>query len=362
MPAEIPDRPQSEADLLALVGRELVRRLPPSWRTDLIAQPGYGRDRPDALLRLLAPDGTLAEIPVEAKATLNARDVPAVLDQLRSTRIGDPAGAAALVVSRYIAPRPRAMLAEAGVSYMDATGNLRIVLERPAVFLEATGASADPWRGPERETRTLRGKPAARVVRALVDFTPPLGIRELSKRSGASLGSTYRTVDFLDKEALIARGADGAVVDVRWADLLRRWSEDYSFQGSNQVRAGLEPRGPERVLGRLRGSEGRYAITGSLSARRVGGVASPQLAMVFTTDPDLLAELLELRESSGAANVLLARPFDELVFERSVTEDEVRYAAFSQTAVDLLGGPGRDPAEGEALIEWMAANEGDWRG
>lgn len=361
MPAEIPDRPDSEVDLLTLLGRELERRLPRSWRLELVSSPRYGRGEPDALLRLIAPDGTLAEIPVEAKTTLNARDVPAVLDQLRSARTAT-AETPPLVISRYIAPRPRAMLAEAGASYMDATGNLRIVVERPAVFLEASGASADPWRGPERETRTLRGKPAARVVRALVDFTPPLGIRELSKRSGASLGSTYRTVDFLDKEALIARGEEGEVADVRWPDLLRRWSEDYSFQDSNQVRPGLEPRGPERVLDRLRGSEARYAVTGSLSARRVSELASPRLAMVFTPDPELLGELLGLRDSPGAANVLLARPFDELVFERSGTEDGVRYTAFSQTAVDLLGGPGRDPAEGEALIAWMGANERDWRG
>ena len=192
--------------------------------------------------------------------------------------------------------------------------------------------------------------------------SPPFGIRELSKRSGASLGSTYRTVDFLDKEALIARGENGAVVAVRWADLLARWSEDYSFQGANQIRSGLEPRGAERVLERLRGSEARYAITGSLSARRVSEVAAPHMAMVFTTDPEALAELLELRESGGAANVLLARPFDEVVFDRTDFEEDIRYAALSQTAVDLLSGPGRDPAEGQALIGWMTANEVGWRG
>jgi hypothetical protein len=355
------DRPNSEADLLDLLVKELERRLPATWRFEFVPQPRYGRARPDALLRLLAPDGTLAQIPVEAKTTLNARDVPNVLNQLQ-TAAEDPEAAAPLVISRYIAPRPRTMLAEAGASYLDATGNLRIAIERPAVFLEASGASADPWRGPERETRTLRGKPAARVVRALVDTSPPLGIRDLSKRSGASLGSTYRTVDFLDKEALIRRGDRGAVIDVSWADLLGRWSEDYSFRDSNQIRQGLEPRGPERVLERLRGSKAPYAITGALSARRVSEVAPPRAAMIFTPDLDGMAKFLDLRDSGGAANVLLARPFDDVVFERGTEENEIRYSAFSQTAVDLLAGSGRDPAQGEALINWMAANEGDWRG
>jgi hypothetical protein len=203
-----PDKPVGEVDLLELLGNELSTRLPDSWQVDLTAQPRYGRTRPDALLTIRAPDDTSARILVEAKTTLNARDLPAALSQLEAAAadsteatFGPP-----LLISRYISPRSREMLAEAGASYMDATGNLRIVVDRPALYLKADGASADPWRGPERETRTLRGKPAARVTRALIDYKPPLGIRELSKLSGASLGSTYRTVDFLHKEALIQRG------------------------------------------------------------------------------------------------------------------------------------------------------------
>lgn len=41
--------------------------------------------------------------------------------------------------------------------------------------------------------------------------------------------------------------------------------------------------------------------------------------------------------------------------------DGVWYAAPSQIAADLLTSPGRGPAEGEELIEWMFAHEGAWR-
>jgi hypothetical protein len=359
----VTERPDSEADLLQLLRRELKARLPQSWDVDLTAEPSYGRYRPDAQLRVTAPDGVVALVFVEAKTTLNARDVPAVLTQLQqaASNEADAPFGPPLVVSRYIAPRSRELLAEAGASYMDATGNLRFMLERPAIYMETTGVSRDPWRGPERETRTLRGKPAARVVRALVDFKPPFGVRALSKLSNASLGSTYRTVDFLDKEALISRAKGGEVVEVNWPDLLLRWSEDYSFQGSNQITAVLEPRGPERVLEKLRGSKAEYAITGALSARRVTELAAPRSATIFTPDPGALAESLGLHQG-GAANVLLARPFDDLVFARSEEEAGIRYAALSQTAADLLTGPGRDPGEGKNLIAWMSANEADWHG
>ncbi len=59
------------------------------------------------------------------------------------------------------------------------------------------GADRDPFRGPERPTNSLRGAPASRIARALVDRRPPWRMRELAKYSATSLGSTARTVDFL---------------------------------------------------------------------------------------------------------------------------------------------------------------------
>jgi hypothetical protein len=50
------------------------------------------------------------------------------------------------------------------------------------------------------------------------------------------------------------------------------------------------------------------------------------------------------------------------VFERTWEEAGSVFAALSQVAVDCLTGPDRMPSEGEALIEWMAANEQAWRG
>jgi len=59
--------------------------------------------------------------------------------------------------------------------------------------------------------------------------------------------------------------------------------------------------------------------------------------------------------------VLLAAPVSDVVFDRSSTLDGVVYAAPSQVAVDLLTGPGRNPSEGQELLEWMKSNEPAWR-
>jgi hypothetical protein len=342
---------------------QVSRRLPSTWRSELSDR--RGQRGVDAILRLIAPDGSQALLVVEAKASVNARDVPAVLDALRRAPEWEPELEGQLtqpvVVARYLSPRTRDALVAQGASYADATGNLRLVSSQPAVYIESVGASSDPWRTPEREIKTLKGRPAARVVRALIDFRPPYGVRELWQLSGTSLASTSRVVDFLDKEALVRRDEKGGIVDVDWPSLLLRWSEDYNFQASNVVSAGFEPRGTQRTVDALSTASDRYALTGSVAAARVAPTAESRLAMVFADDPEELVSELGLRPV-GPPNVLIAKPFDSVVYERAIEADGLRYTSLSQTAADLLTSPGRGPAEGEALVQWMKENEDVWRG
>jgi hypothetical protein len=78
-------------------------------------------------------------------------------------------------------------------------------------------------------------------------------------------------------------------------------------------------------------------------------------------DIEAAAERLDLRPTEVGANVILAEPFDPLVYERGRELDGITYVAPSQNAADLLTSPGRGPSEAEELIEWMTRNEGAWR-
>jgi hypothetical protein len=354
------DKPANEADLINGAFEQIVGRLPRTWLANLTLEPQFGRMRPDGILELSAPDGQRASVIIEAKPTLNTRDVPSVWLQLRELTSEIP-NAWPLVVARYLSPRTREMLQEQGLSYADATGNLRLELDRPAVFLEGVGTDADPWRGPDRELNSLRGRPATKVVRALLDFVPPLGIRQLADLSGASLGSTYRVVDFLEREAILTRDDASQIVEVDWRALTWRWSEDYDFMRMNRPFRYLEPRGLEVVQERLRGSASMYAITGSVAAAAIERYADPRAITVFVEDPKTTAEELELKQATSASNVILAAPYDPVAFARSTEREGLRYAAVSQVVVDLLSGPGRSPSEAEALIAWMARNEPIWR-
>jgi hypothetical protein len=85
------------------------------------------------------------------------------------------------------------------------------------------------------------------------------------------------------------------------------------------------------------------------------------MAVIYTEDPDRLAEVGRLLPATRGANVLLAEPYDGVVFERTVSSGAVTYVSTAQVALDCLTGNGRMPAEGDAVLAWMRKNEPRWR-
>jgi len=351
-----------EVDVLRRAIALIRERLPPSWSRAASEEVVIGGRHVDALVEVTSPDGRRAFLIAEARRVLVTRDLTDMVEQLRSVARGDDRPLCPLVIARYISPSAQAWLTERDVSYADATGNMRITLDKPGLYLRDTGAVRDLWRGPGRPRGTLHGPPAARVVRALIDFRPPMSMSDLIHVSGASTGATYRVVEFLEQEALIDRIPRGPITNVAWRPLLERWSRDYSFQGSNSISKYLQPRGVTSLLDDLRTVTGmRYAVSGSLAAHQWAPYAPVRLAMIYVDNPKQFTELAGLRQVDTGANVLLAAGKYDVVFDRTKNFDGVMLAAPSQTAVDLLNGPGRSPAEAQALLDWMESNENQWR-
>jgi len=308
-------------------------------------------------MQITAPDRTKGTVAIEARSLVNPKDVPGLAAQLRKR---SPRADTGLVVARYLSPSTRDALAEAELSYLDWTGNARVVLSAPGLAVLAPGANRDPFRTSDRPTNSLKGEPAAKVARALVDRLPPWKMRDLADEARTSLGSTARTVDFLDREALITR-ENGSIADVDWPGILDRWARDYDLVGRRRLASVLAPRGLDAIERALGDSTATYAISGSLAARRIAPYAEARLGIVYTTDIDQLREQLEVREAPSRPNLLLIEPRDELPFIRARIDDGLRFAAPSQIYADLMNGPGRSTEEASALLDWMRAHEPAWR-
>lgn len=337
----------------------LANRLPGEWRIEVRREARYSRGQPDVLLEITAPSGERAAVLVRAKSTLTPRQ--AGFESRQVTGQAEGIGAQrALVIAPYLSDLARDRIRREGANYLDMTGNAHIVLDRPALVIVTQGANKDPS-PPRNGVRSLKGPKASRIVRALCDWKPPVGVRELAGRTGADPGYVSRVLQLLETEDLVQRNKRGTVLEVDWQGLIRRWAQDYGVTKSHRKVTCLAPRGLPHFTGALRSYIGRYALTGSLAVPEEASIVSSRAASCYTDDPERAIDMLELRIAETGANVVLLQPFDRLVYERSRTENGLALVALSQCAADLLTGGGREPAAGEALLSWMAENEDAWR-
>jgi hypothetical protein len=82
---------------------------------------------------------------------------------------------------------------------------------------------------------------------------------------------------------------------------------------------------------------------------------------VYTDDQERLAEVTRLRPVRNGGNVVTARPYDPIVFERTWERDALRVVSLAQVVMDCWTGFGRMPAEADALVRWMRARAPRWQ-
>lgn len=331
---------------------ELQQRLPPQWRVD----PARESRGTDLEAVLTAPDGRSAQLVLEVKRQLAPRDVEPLARRLGSSPVDGPIS---VVASGFLSPRTRELLLEAQLSFLDLTGNSRIVCPSPGLFICTSGLEENP-NPQERESRSLNGAIAARIVRLLCDHRSPVGVLEIAEQTGANPGYVSRLLGLLQRQALITRKSRGPVEEVRWDALIRAWARDFNPLAPERTMTFLEPRGLTALAKNLPGLE-QYALTGSMAAHLVAPVAPARLATVYVDDPGQAGRSLGLRPAEAGINVMLIAAYDPVVYERRVERQGLSLVAPSQLAADLLNSPGRGPEEAATLLEWMQTHELDWR-
>lgn len=340
------------------VTRILHGCMPESWRfkmkTELTADQTYL----DCSVTLVSPDCNAVQLVIEAKRHVNPRDVPRLHERLLANVSLSTDDVVPVVVAAYLSPRTRILLRERGLSYLDTTGNVLIDSSKPGLFICKDGDDHDPWRS-EQNLKSLRGRGSARAIRALIDTIPPYGVRELASFRQVSAATLSRVIGLLERNAIVTR-ENRMVRSVDWKAAIRLWAEDYGQLKANRYLTCLEPRGLEELEKSLRRTSINYAITGSLAAQRFEPIAPARIGAVYVEDIANTLEQLNLFESETGTNVLLLEPFDPIAFEGKTSRDGLYCVAPSQLTVDLLTGYGREPAQGEQILEWMDLNQDEW--
>lgn len=368
------ERGTTEVELVDSVERAIRSALPSTWST-AFRRPYVDADsrrayRPDLQFVITAPDGANVVVLIECKAVIVPRDVARVAKQL-AAYVGAAADreipvGGAMLVAPFVSPTTRAQLDHHGLGWFDLTGNLRLRLDRPAVLIERAGADRSGFRDPgDRLLKSLRGPAAARVVLELCETSLPVGVRDLAERARVSAATSARVLELLAREAVIDRGDDGVVVDVRKRSLLDRWIQDFKVMTSNEVVKALDPRGLNHALKSLSSVDTRVAVTGSAAARaylpkELTPVTPLVSVSLYAEDPIDVMGQLGLKAVERGTNVLVMRPYDEVVHAKSRHVDGLDYAAPAQVVADLLTGPGRSSEEAEQLMTVLGSSEPGW--
>ena len=320
--------------------------LPRAWTVDIAIHSATG-----GVVRLAAPDHTAGEIAVLVYDRLTTREAAALPEPKQPT----------VVVANWLSPRTRELLDRAGLSYIDHTGNVYLAISRPGLTIRTTGSPRDPSPKPAKAPN-IRGPRAWALLRTLVEVRPPYGVKELASTLATDAGYVSRLLGALSGELLITRAERGPVRQVEWESIIRQMATSYTLFNANDTTNWVASGGAEQFLRDLAASTIRgWAVTGSFAAAPLVSVAAPEVAVVYDEDPERIVSVTRLRKVRTGGNVVLACPYHRVVFERTWSRGNVVYASLPQVAVDCLTGPGRMPAEGEALLHWLHRKAPRWQ-
>ena len=325
---------------------ELQSKLPGRWNVAVVSRTTDGGS-----LRVTAPDGVSADVAVVVARNPNPRTVDTL------GRAERPA----ILVAPWLSPRTRERLQDAGWGYVDATGNVLVTLDRPGLFISGEGATRNPSPAPAAGVG-LRGPRAWALQRTLVEVLPPYGVTDLAETLHIDAGYVSRLLTGLAEELLITRPERGPVEAVEWEAVLRQLATTYSLLDANETARWLAPGGAEQFLRDLSASTLKtWAVSGSFAAAELVSVTAPEVAVVYADDPERLADTTRLRPVRNGGNVVTARPYDPIVFERTWERDKLRFVSLAQLVMDCSTGFGRMPAEADALLVWMRARAPGWQ-
>lgn len=349
--------------------------LGPGWTIKQVqhqVEGGRSRDQgTDAVLEV-TPEGPspYAEFLVDLKSRISPRQAEEILLPKNALVQRVSNRTSLMVMAPWISQHTQRILRDHGICYLDLTGNVYVRVSRPAIVIMTQGASREPRTEASRNPRTtLAGPKAGRLLRLLVDVMPPYRARQLADYTGLSLPYVSKLLDHLEDQLLIRR--EGRVIsDVDWIGLVRARATTLDLLRRNSFVGMLAPNGITSALGAVRRlsqdapNSDRIAITGPYAARAVAPRTSGGQLMLYVPhephSPDRIGHHLGLLRADEGADVLLLRAHDEVVFERLRILEGTPHVALSQLVIDGLSGPGRLPAEGEAVLEYMIDNP-QWR-
>ncbi|MDQ7783685.1 MAG: type IV toxin-antitoxin system AbiEi family antitoxin [Desulfomonilaceae bacterium] len=275
---------------------------------------------------------------VEWKGSGRSAAISAAMEQVRNRAKGIDGVVVPLVAVPFMGEVGRRRCADAGVSWMDLSGNSRIFAPGLRVLIEGK-----PNRYKQRgRPSTVFAPKSSRIPRwLLMHATQPLSRREIARATGMDEGYTSRIVSRLEDDGLVV-GDDNGTIRPRDPDLLLdAWREAYDFSKHHLIRGHVAARAGDALLRQLADVLNHgpvsYAATGLAAAWLLDHFVGFRLATLYLAEEPSteLLSALSFRSEARGANVWLVIPNDEGVFHGATKLGGIRCVHPVQAYLDL---------------------------
>lgn len=328
----------SEQHAIDIVIRRLADLLHVS-RSEIRLKRGRRTPRPGGILRV----GPFTFV-VQWKGTGHAGSIAGAIEQVRhfaKTMDGAPIP---LIAVPYMGNTGRERCAKADVTWMDLSGNARIIA--PGLHIHVEG-KPNRYRRPGRPSSVFAPK-SSRISRwLLMHHDEWITQREIANATETDEGYTSKIVSKLASVGLIVKNGSGALKPRDPELLLDAWQEAYNFSKHDRIQGHVAARAGDVALrllaDKLEKASVKYAATGLGAAWLMDHFAGFRLATLYL-DNEPSQELLDslaFRQEERGANVWLVIPKDEGVFQGAETVDGVRCVHPVQVYLDLKAHPER---------------------
>jgi hypothetical protein len=178
----------------------------------------------DGRLRLSGPWGQ-ATYAVHVKRRINQDTLRTLLYQLKTAP--HVSGARRLLMTHYISPDQGRQLRGEAIDYVDTAGNMSLL--HPPLYVWISGRSQPA--SPPRASRLFQAT-GLRLIATLLQQTEALcwTYRDLSERSGVSLGAIGYILEELQEKGYARVRATGQLELVNRTELFQRWEQGYAEQ------------------------------------------------------------------------------------------------------------------------------------
>lgn len=255
-----------------------------------------------------------------------------------------------VVVAPYISAEGQRVCREAGVGYLDLTGNAYLRFD--GVLVDR--ASSQPPPRAKARLRRLFASKSSRVIRVVLEQPETeWTMARLAEEATVSLRTVYLVLNALEEKAFVEKRR-GAITLQKPGELLDLWAQNYNVEKQRQHTFYTFIKSPSELAAKLSDQAVKHKEAVGLTLHSGAAFVAPfvrsaDVHAYFMGDRERLLQALDLRPVESGGTVHLLEPYDEGVFYRVQTIRGVRVVCNTQLYLDLINYPARGREQAEAL-------------